>query len=80
MPVLTLSGIVVAILALFVAVRWWWQNGNNPKGLPFPPGPQPRLLVGNLRDLPKGGNEWIEYENLSKKYGMKLPFVVDHED
>lgn len=66
---LTLSGIGAAILTLFVIVRWW-KRGGNPKRLPFPPGPRPHFLVGNLNDLPKTGYEWIAYENLAKVYGM----------
>ena len=38
----------------------------------FPPGPIPQLLVGNLRDMPQGGNEWDQYAKMSKKYGALL--------
>ena len=40
----------------------------------FPPGPPPQPLVGNLKDIPSGGNEWDAYEALGKKCG-KVPYA-----
>ncbi|KIJ42382.1 hypothetical protein M422DRAFT_171145 [Sphaerobolus stellatus SS14] len=36
---------------------------------PFPPGPPPMFLIGNLRDFPTK-QPWITYTNWKKKYGM----------
>ncbi|KAI0312135.1 cytochrome P450 [Amylostereum chailletii] len=41
----------------------------------YPPGPPPKFLVGNLHDLPFGGNEWDQWEQLGKKYGSDIVYL-----
>ncbi|KAF9218833.1 cytochrome P450 [Gyrodon lividus] len=38
----------------------------------YPPGPTPSFFTGNLRDLPSGGDEWVQYRDLSRKHGSDV--------
>jgi hypothetical protein len=52
-------------LYLFIAVH----DHRRRRGLPYPPGPPLRPVIGNLFDVPKEG-PWIAYATMSKKYGV----------
>src|SRR5258708_14891421 len=51
-------------LYLFVAFR----DHTTRRGLPYPPGPSPLPLIGNLPDVPKR-SAWVAYQAMSKEYG-----------
>ncbi|KAF8158963.1 cytochrome P450 [Mycena galopus ATCC 62051] len=59
-----LPAIILPLILLAVATsllkRW-----NRP---PFPPGPKPMLITGNLHDIPKVF-PWITYTEWAKRYG-----------
>jgi hypothetical protein len=57
--------VLVSSLAAFLAIR----DRQRRRGLPYPPGPRPLPLVGNLLDIPKEFS-WLSYTHLSKKHGM----------
>ena len=57
--------LLVFLAAAFLAVRTYQRTGR----LPYPPGPRPLPLVGNLFDIPKEFS-WLSYAELSKKHGM----------
>ena len=57
--------LLVFLAAAFLAVRTYQRTGR----LPYPPGPRPLPLVGNLFDIPKEFS-WLSYAQLSKKHGM----------
>jgi hypothetical protein len=57
--------VLVSSLAAFLAIR----DRRRRRGLPYPPGPRPLPLVGNLLDIPKEFS-WLSYTHLSKKHGM----------
>ena len=57
--------VLVSTLAAFLAIR----NYRRRRGLPYPPGPRPFPLIGNLLDIPKEFS-WLTYTELSKKHGM----------
>lgn len=54
----------LVILATTFYLLWWY--GEKSVVLP---GPKRRFLVGNLYDLPHGGEEWIKYRQLGKACG-----------
>ncbi len=60
-------GLLVLVFSLgaFLAIR----DYRRRLGLPYPPGPRPLPVIGNLFDIPKEFS-WLEYTQLSKKYGM----------
>jgi hypothetical protein len=56
--------VLVSSLAAFLAIR----GRQRRRGLPYPPGPRPLPLIGNLLDIPKEFS-WLSYTHLSKKHG-----------
>ncbi|KAI0289330.1 cytochrome P450 [Russula brevipes] len=63
--------VLVLALATFMAIRDYQKRG----GLPYPPGPRPLPLIGNLLDIPREFS-WLWYLQLSKKYGDIMSFHV----
>lgn len=66
--------VVFAIAALYVFTRL----RRSP--LPLPPGPKPKMLLGNLGDMPEK-DEWLTYTSWKQKYGHcfpKLGTVLSH--
>lgn len=57
--------VLVTSIAAFFALR----DYKKRRGLPYPPGPRPLPLIGNLLDIPKEFS-WLAYTQLSKKHGM----------
>jgi hypothetical protein len=57
--------VLVSSLAVYLAIR----DYRRRRGLPYPPGPRPLPLIGNLSDIPKEFS-WLLYTQLSKKHGM----------
>ena len=57
--------VVVSSLAALLAIR----DYQIRRGLPYPPGPRPLPLIGNLFDIPKEFS-WLSYTRYSRKYGM----------
>jgi hypothetical protein len=47
-----------------------FRNYKRRRGLPYPPGPPSRPIIGNLLDIPKD-TPWTVYADMSKKYGMR---------
>ena len=57
---------ISCFLYLLVVIR----DHRKRRGLPYPPGPPLRPVVGNLLDFPKD-TPWRAYAEMSKKYGMR---------
>ncbi|KAF9223366.1 hypothetical protein BS17DRAFT_135663 [Gyrodon lividus] len=60
-----LGGLVLVALFLCLLV---FNRKTNPPGLPFPPGPKPLPLVGNIFHL-NTAEPWLSYSAWKKKYG-----------
>lgn len=41
----------------------------------FPPGPKSKPIIGNLFDLPTGGNEWVSYRRLSRESRSDIVYL-----
>ena len=61
---------LVSSLYVFLAFRDYQRR----RGLPYPPGPRPLPLIGNILDIPREFS-WLKYIQLAKKHGM-LYFLV----
>jgi hypothetical protein len=57
--------VLVSSLATFFAIRDYQRR----RGVPYPPGPRPLPLIGNLLDIPKEF-PWLTFTRLSKEHGM----------
>jgi hypothetical protein len=64
---LSIIDLLVLLSFLFAlrAIRDYQRRGT----LPYPPGPRPLPLIGNLFHIPKNFS-WLAYTQFSKKYGM----------
>ena len=70
MPAISLTAafdvlVLVSFFAAFSAIRDYQRR----RGLPYPPGPRPLPLIGNLFDIRKEFS-WLSYTELSKKHGI----------
>ncbi|KAF7346475.1 hypothetical protein MSAN_01875600 [Mycena sanguinolenta] len=60
--------LAVAVSSIFLAVVGFLERRKAASRLPFPPGPKPRFLAGNLFDIPTE-TAWITYTEWGKQYG-----------
>jgi len=58
---------VLSFLASIQAIRGYQRR----RGLPYPPGPQPLPIIGNLLHIPKA-HSWLAYTQFSKIYGASI--------
>jgi hypothetical protein len=63
----------LSFLATLLAIRDHRRRG----GLPYPPGPRPLPIIGNLLDIPKEFS-WLAYTRLSEKYGTIVLLAAVH--
>ena len=69
MPVLSLmSALDILVLVTSITAFFAIRDYQRRRGFPYPPGPHPLPLIGNLLDIPKQFS-WVAYTKLSKKHG-----------
>ena len=56
-------------ISCFIYLLVVFRDHRRRRGLPYPPGPPSRPIIGNLLDFPKD-MPWSAYAEMSKKYGM----------
>jgi hypothetical protein len=57
-------------ISSFLYLLLVFRDHRRRRGLPYPPGPPSRPIIGNLLDFPKD-MPWSAYAEMSKKYGMR---------
>jgi len=72
---------VAAFLAVVFCVystvrRWRAHRLANPRGLPYPPGPKPLPIVGNMFDIARD-NESAAYQKLADEYGTVIFIIIN---
>ena len=70
MPSLLINTLDCLAFSLFLYILAVFRDHRRRGGLPYPPGPPPRPIIGNLLDVPKD-MPWFEYADMSKKYGKR---------
>ncbi|KAF8895363.1 cytochrome P450 [Infundibulicybe gibba] len=58
--------IIISLLRIFINSR-----RGNPRGLPFPPGPKGKPIIGNAQDIPTK-DPWLTYTQWGKEYNSDL--------
>lgn len=56
------------IVLSFIFTLQAFRDYRRRKGFPYPPGPRPLPIIGNLLDIPMESS-WLTYSQLAKKYG-----------
>jgi hypothetical protein len=69
MQFLLVNVVDLIALALFFYLLIAFRDHRRRQGLPYPPGPPPWPIIGNLLDVPKKA-PWVGYANMSKKHGI----------
>jgi hypothetical protein len=72
MPFLFINALDCLAISLFCHFLFAFSDHRRRHGIPYPPGPPSRPIIGNLLDVPKDA-PWIAYANMSNKYGTE-PF------
>jgi hypothetical protein len=57
-----------------VVVKTVLDRLNSTRGLPYPPGPKAKPIIGNMLDIPQS-LPWLTYSDWAKRYGL-LPLHV----
>ena len=61
---------LLAVLLFLASIRAF-RDYRRRRGLPYPPGPRPLPIIGNVLDIPKQFS-WLAYCKFSETYGTPL--------
>lgn len=73
MSILLYTADILVLLSFTLALRVI-RDYQRRRGLPYPPGPRPLPVIGNLLHIPKEFS-WLTYTQFSEKYGINYPFT-----
>jgi hypothetical protein len=73
MPLLFINAVDCLAFSLFLYLFVTLRDHRRRRGLPYPPGPPARPIIGNLLDVPMK-SPWTVYTGMSKKYGTGYQF------
>src|SRR6266852_6221884 len=68
MQSLLINAIDCLAVSLFLYLLVVFRDHRRRGGLPYPPGPPPWPIIGNILDIPKD-TPWTAYVDMSRKYG-----------
>ena len=63
-PILYLS----ALGAILLLRKLRQEQQRNPSRLPYPPGPKPLPVIGNVNDMPTS-HDWLTFTDWAKEFG-----------
>jgi len=63
-------------ISCFLYLLVVFRDHRRRRGLPYPPGPPSRPIIGNLLDFPKD-MPWSAYAEMSQNYGMRIILVSE---
>jgi hypothetical protein len=63
-----IAAIDLLATTLFFYLLITFRDHKRRRGLPYPRGPPPFPIIGNLLDIPKE-SPWAKYADISKQYG-----------
>ncbi|KIK59249.1 hypothetical protein GYMLUDRAFT_245326 [Collybiopsis luxurians FD-317 M1] len=67
------DSIILLLILLFIAIYVCRPKFSHT--YPLPPGPRKLPIVENLFDIPRKGNVWLEYAEMSRKFGSDIIHV-----
>jgi hypothetical protein len=70
MQFLLINALDCLAISLFLYLLVVFRDHIRRGGLPYPPGPPSRPIIGNLPDIPKDA-PWRAYADMSEKYGRR---------
>ena len=73
LPFISLIDFLATSVFLYLLLAF--RDYRRRRGLPYPPGPPSRPIIGNLLDVPKK-LPWIKYADISNKYGKVHTTVI----
>lgn len=73
MPFSTLDILLLCSAAIAVIIVWRKRKADdaNPSGLPYPPGPPRKFLIGNIFDIPRL-HAWHKFTEWKSQYGAYI--------
>ncbi|KAJ6631104.1 cytochrome P450 [Mycena sp. CBHHK59/15] len=66
----------IAVISITgVVVKTFFDRRRRNGGLPYPPGPKPKPVIGNMLDIPQA-LPWLTYSEWAKRYGNIMHITI----